>query len=642
MSAGPDWHHARAASGAADESLLQPLLENALVGIFLIRDGRIIRANRTLAELTGYSREDLAAMSGFLEVVVEDERSRVAEHHRRRTAGLEPESRYFTRIRRKDGTVVEVEVQAALTEVEGRPAVVGTMLDVTEQRRAAAALRESEALHQSVVESLPLALFRKDREGRYVFVNGRFCEAMGRPLEAIVGRTDYDLSPHELADKYRRDDRRVLENQQVFEDVEPHHRPDGSRYWIQIVKSPVFNARSEVVGVQGVFWDVTDRRRAEEELRRANARLAETEKMRALGQMAAGIAHDFNNALAGILGFAELLQQRSDLPDEARQWLGKIRTAAEDAGTVVRRMQSFARADADDDRRPVDLNELVTEVVELTRPRWSDEARRRGASIDVSFARGEAPTVSANPAELRAVLTNLMLNAVQALPAGGRIDLTTGRQGKTAFVCVRDNGVGMDEDTRSRCFEPFFTTKGVEGTGMGLAVCWAVARRHGGGISVESEPGRGSAFTLWLPVPAVGAGRAPAAAEPAGPTTGAPPGPLAVLVADDHPAVLSAVESLVRILGHDVTAARGGREAIDQLRARRFDVVITDLGMPDLDGRAVAQAAKDADPGLRVILLTGWGAELNAAGERPDGVDLVLAKPVTLDRLRASLSGVRR
>src|SRR5262249_26344733 len=234
----------------------------------------------------------------------------------------------------------------------------------------------------------------------------------------------------------------------------------------------------------------------------------------------------------------------------------------------------------------------------------------------------------------RMLLTNLVLNAVDAMPHGGTITLGAGVKARRVFLSVRDTGVGMDAESRRRCFDPFFTTKGVAGTGLGLTLSWSVAQRLGGGLNVVSELGHGSTFTLWLP--AVSAPTDSLTPE----QSSAPFASRRILLIDDQPEVAETLSGLLTYLGHHVVTTNDGWEGLSRLQHEPFDTVVTDLGMPGLDGRGVAQQAKQIAPQVRVILLTGWGEEMIANGDQPEGVDRVVAKPVSMDQLREVLAAV--
>ena len=297
---------------------------------------------------------------------------------------------------------------------------------------------------------------------------------------------------------------------------------------------------------------------------------------------------------------------------------------------------------------PVDINRLVQQVVDLTRARWSDMAQQRGIAIEMrTELAADLPAIMGAENEIREALTNLIFNAVDAMPDGGPLTLRTEsrRAGSVAgasgrrFVQVEviDAGVGMDEDTRRRCLEPFFSTKGERGTGLGLAMVYGTVQRHSAEIEIESAVGKGTTMRLSFAIPAT-----PAVGAAAATTVSAVP-PLRILIVDDDPLVLKSLRDTLEADGHVVTTADGGQAGIDAFLAARaqgnpFPVVITDLGMPYVDGRKVSTAIKTAAPGTIVLLLTGWGQRLVADGDIPPHVDRVLSKPPKLRELREALA----
>jgi CheY-like chemotaxis protein/anti-sigma regulatory factor (Ser/Thr protein kinase) len=292
---------------------------------------------------------------------------------------------------------------------------------------------------------------------------------------------------------------------------------------------------------------------------------------------------------------------------------------------------------------PVDLNTLVQQVVDLTRARWSDIPQQRGIVINLELALGQdLPPVAGIESEIREALINLVFNAVDAMPEGGKLTIRTKaseRPPKTGQVDVEvtDSGVGMDEETQRRCLEPFFTTKGERGTGLGLAMVYGVLQRHNAEIEMESAVAQGTTVRLRFPVP-------PPNAAPLSPSApGAMPRRLRILSVDDDPLLIKSLRDALEADGHAVVTANGGQEGIDAFRAaeerdEHFAVVITDLGMPYVDGRKVASAIKSDSPSTPVILLTGWGQRLLAEGDVPPHVDRVLNKPPKLKELRAALA----
>jgi len=367
-----------------------------------------------------------------------------------------------------------------------------------------------------------------------------------------------------------------------------------------------------------------------------------------LGQMTMGIAHDFNNLLTTILGHIELL--RSQIAAEAsvfaEDMLGQIRTverAASDGAALVGRIQQYIRHEKQEHFEPVSLRTLVEEVVTLTRPYWHNEPRRRGIRIELETDLQETPPIQGWPTELREVFVNLILNAVQAMPAGGFLRLRTlSDPTRGAVAEVEDTGVGMSARVRARIFEPLFTTKGEGGSGMGLTVSYGIVQEHNGVIEVESEPGRGTRFRLVFP-PArkrrerLGAETA-VGAESEPPAARGPARTLRILVVDDEPMVRTVTAKLLNLKGHTVTEATGGPEALALLDEAPFDVVVTDLSMPEMSGRELAAHVRRRCPDLPIVLLTGD----TDAQEDVEHLDAVVQKPFKLDALEATIQRVLR
>ncbi|MBI2877168.1 MAG: GAF domain-containing protein [Candidatus Tectomicrobia bacterium] len=401
----------------------------------------------------------------------------------------------------------------------------------------------------------------------------------------------------------------------------------------------------------------SDLQHAYDELRQTQHAVMRQERLRALGQMASGIAHDINNALSPIVGFSDLLLMRElNLPDRAKSYLKLINTAGTDIAQIVARMREFYRQREQQELLlPVNLNLLVLQGIDLTRPRWRDIPQERGIVIAMQTdLYQDPPPVRGIESEIREVLTNLILNAVDAMPAGGTVRIRTrvaaGQGGKKAeessldaILEVSDTGIGMDEETRHRCLEPFFSTKGELGTGLGLSMVFGAMQRHEGDIQIESEPGQGTTVRLVFPLCA-------SEADPPSfpPMEGGdrPRGTLRVLYIDDEPMLRILMKDMLESEGHTVEVADGGQAGLERFRAAQeqgkpFDVVITDLGMPYVDGRAVAHAIKRQSSITPVILLTGWGARRGAEGDLPMEIDAVLSKPPQLNEVREVLQWIR-
>ena len=387
--------------------------------------------------------------------------------------------------------------------------------------------------------------------------------------------------------------------------------------------------------------------RAYDDLRQTQQSVMQQERLRALGQMASGIAHDINNAISPVALYTEsLLETETNLSPQGRHYLEVIERAIDDVAATVARMREFYRQrEPQLSLSPIDANLVVRQVLDLTRARWSDMPQQRGIVIALRTQLADAlPMLPGSVGEIREALTNLVFNAVDAMPDGGTLSVRTSCTGaageaRQVRIEVGDTGIGMDENTHRRCLEPFFTTKGERGTGLGLAMVYGMMERHGASIDIVTAPGQGTAVRLDFPACAAGEG------EPAADAAHAVPPRLRILVVDDDPMVLKSLRDILEIDGHDVVSADGGQAGIDCFQAayerhEQFAVVITDLGMPHVDGRKVASAVRQCSPATPIIMLTGWGQRLAADSDYPEHVDCVLGKPPRLKELRRALNAV--
>jgi signal transduction histidine kinase len=388
--------------------------------------------------------------------------------------------------------------------------------------------------------------------------------------------------------------------------------------------------------------------KAYEELRRTQQVVVQQERLRALGQMASGVAHDVNNALSPIVAYSELLLNTlPDLPEVQRHYLQTINQAGGDIAQIVARMREFYRRRSETEELiEVDVNRTIGEVIELTRPRWRDLPQREGISIQIQpELETSLPLLLGDPPELREALINLVFNAVDALPQGGTITFITRSLSRPAAdrngdverqiqIEVRDNGVGMDEKTRQRCLEPFFSTKAQRGgTGLGLAMVYGMTQRHDGNIEIDSAPGCGTCIRLTFPIREKNStARGDTQIQTRSKRS------LNVLCIDDDAQVRQLLKDCLTHFNHRVMVASGGKQGMELFRTalskkQSYDVVITDLGMPDVDGHHVARTIKGESPGTPVIMMTGWGTTMRDDGETAPEVDAVIGKPPHMQEL---------
>ena len=374
-----------------------------------------------------------------------------------------------------------------------------------------------------------------------------------------------------------------------------------------------------------------DLEKAYKELSETQEQLVRSERLRALGEMAGGVAHDFNNILGSILGRAQLMMRATADPKLVKN-LNVIEQSALDGAAVVKRIQEFTRVHKSTNFQPVNLNQIVEDAIEQTKPMWKDHAQGHGLHIQIEKDLKSMTEVEGIASELREVLANIVLNSVDALTQGGYIGFITLEDAENVYIRITDNGMGMPEEVKRRIFDPFFTTKGKKGTGLGLSVAYGIISRHKGSIQVESEEGKGTVTTIRLPK------ASPATA--AKPTVLSPrlDRKLRSLVVDDDENIRSILNDILGLDGHQVTEADSGQSALDSFQSEKFDVIITDLGMPGMSGWEVAKFIKEKDPGMPVILISGWGGQIENERLKESKIDFMLSKPFNIEQIRAVLA----
>jgi signal transduction histidine kinase len=359
-----------------------------------------------------------------------------------------------------------------------------------------------------------------------------------------------------------------------------------------------------------------------QEVEASQQQLVQAERLSALGEMAAGVAHDFNNLLAVVVGRAEILLAKGQDPSVARD-IEIIRTAAWDGAHTVRRIQEFTRTRQTRPASPVNIPDLLRDVVELTKVRWKDEAQSRGISYEVVVEGGTSLPVAGISAELREVFMNLLINGLDAMPGGGQFIFRISHDANTVIIAAEDTGCGMSEETRRRVLEPFFTTKGARGTGLGLAVSWGIVKRHGGSIEITSAVGMGSIFTIRLPISAGDAAPVVGEATVRQARSGR------ILVIDDETEVRCVLRDMLTPCGHSVLEAESGEAGLALLDSEAVDVILTDISMPGMSGWDVATACQRRFPQIPLGFVTGWGDRLDEQETARAGVRFIVSKPFT-------------
>jgi PAS domain S-box-containing protein len=573
-----------------------------------------------------------ATFAAFMALVHPDDRGLVKD---RLGDALRRKEKYAVefRIRRPDGAVRWVAAYGQpICGDTGEPrALLGADMDITERKRAEEGLRESEQQYRTTLESMADPIHLIDEQLRIILMNRaflRWCGELGLG-DNIIGRNVFDVFPF-LSNAVREEYRLVFQTGETLISEETVEVGD-KEYVTETRKIPILD-HGRTVRVVTVVRDITAQRRLETERH-------QSEKLRALGQLAGGIAHDFNNQLAAIMGYGELLSHQLH-DEELRMYAAMIVRTAARSGDLTRQLLAFARK-GKYQSVPVDLHGLINEVAAML----SRTLHKRIAVKQVLTA--QPSTTAGDPAQLQSALLNLAINARDAMPNGGELTFATDvvtlgeaergagplppEPGRYVRLRVTDTGVGMNEETRKRLFEPFFTTKGPgKGTGMGLAAVYGTVVNHRGMVSVASEPGRGSTFTLYLPV--CDAEAVPGALLSGG-TRAAEPGH--ILLVDDEPAVREMAAAALRRMGYRVTTCGDGAEALAFYRQSWRDVgaVILDLVMPRLNGCDTFMAMREINPGIRAILSSGHALDNEAHSLVDDGTVEFIEKPFHLDEL---------
>lgn len=376
---------------------------------------------------------------------------------------------------------------------------------------------------------------------------------------------------------------------------------------------------------------------AYESLRSTQDQVVSAGRLTALGEMAAGIAHDFNNVLNGVLGRSQLIQHELRKDDVSLErigaWTELIEKLSLQAAETVRRIQEFSLIRRDRPTQAVALADVASLAIRLTEPKWREESRSHGLNIEIMAELEDTPPIAGNLQELSQAVSNLIFNAVEAMPNGGRITVRTFTRDGSVCIEATDDGTGMSAETRERLFEPFYTTKS-SGQGLGMSVVYGIVNRFGGEVEVESELGRGTCIRLRFPSLEVAI--EPVAESPAEAAELARPA--RVLVVDDEQQNCDVCREILEYAGHEVDAVDSGAKALELLGRHTYDVVITDLSMPGLSGWDVARSVKTSWPDTRVMLLSGWGTQQDEAKVQDAGIDLVMSKPVDIDALVHSVS----
>ena len=498
-------------------------------------------------------------------------------------------------------------------------------------RRLGVRNRELSAANQfleSILNHVPEGICCLDAEGGIVRMNAG--------MEAFHGARSAALTASSPAVFFQNPE--LFEN--LFEKVKENDyarlsdvkllQADGSLHPTDVFLTKVAVEEESLSGYLFIVYDIAEKKAFAEQILRA-------EKLAAMGTMAGGVAHDFNNLLMTILGNTQLLLLQVS-EDQFRRRLLNVEEAVQEAAKTLRRLQVFSapKSEHQSRARAVEVNEILRDVAELTRPQWKNTLEKQGLTIDLRLELGHRCFAVIHTSDLREILTNLVLNAVDAMPEGGSLTLSSRREGAEVVLEVSDTGVGIPENVQRRIFDPFYTTKGVGNSGLGLSVAWNLVNQYGGDIRVVSEAGKGSAFQIRLPATEAREEETVPAALPV------PRSPRRILIVDDDLEVLRLLRDMIRLSGYKAVAINDGQEAMRIIDQEKFDLVLTDLGMPVVSGWDISRKVKETNPSTPVVLVTGWGAQYEQEDLSKRGIDLILSKPLGYDKLQEVLGNLMK
>jgi PAS domain S-box-containing protein len=612
----------------ASETRYREVVEKANDIIYLTDEKGIVGlVNAAATRIIGYSEDELIGKH-YLDLVAEDYKEQVREFYVLQFVERLSDTYHEVPIVTKHGETVWLGQNVRLVMAGDRIAGYQVIArDITDRKKAQDALRQSEEKYRIIFENSPLGVFHFDSNGVLTACNDNFSRIIGAPKERVIGGNLLT----------------GLKNLEVVEAVKkalsgeighfegPYRSVSGDKITpLKAYFGPILNTDGVCVGGIGIVEDTTD-------LNKAKDLQIQAERLKAVADLASGVAHNFNNLLQIIMGGAQLASvnlQLGDIPKINRH-LEQILESSRFGAETVKRLQSFANLHSD----PVtagsdvfDLSDLVRQAVEMTKPWWKTTPEREGITVKLNLDLVNGCVIQGKQSELFEVVVNLIKNAAEALPQGGDINVKTSVSGRTVAFRVDDTGVGIHQGNLTKVFDPFWTTKGENGTGMGLAVSYGIVTRHGGTISADSVEGHGSTFVVNLPI-------AKGFSDRSEPPLNDFNLELKILVIDDMQLLLSMLKEGLTEYGQTVLTSLSGREGLELFKHQEVDLVICDLGMPELNGWQVGKAIKNicrekGVPKPPFILLTGWAGQFDEEQKMNEsGVDAIVEKPVDIKKL---------
>ena len=628
------------------KDFLEKVIETIGDGLLICDEkGKILSVNSALERMYGFTRKQMIGQHTSMFTLMEAKTlrqeilGRIAELFEKGNVS------YESVFRGKGGRLVEVECNNSMIRGDAGNYIGGVSIfrDISERKKAAKEIRESKEFLEKVIENSRDGILITDEKGHIISANSAIEQLSNFNKDELLGKHISVLTIKDNAVRSKIIEKTAELFEKGFASYESVHQlKDGTTITLDCLSSLVKDDEGNPIAGVSILRDTTERRKMEEQL-------LQSEKLKSLGELAGGVAHNFNNILAVILGRTQLLrrstetapgkQERRRLTSELRKSLEIIEKASLDGADTVRRIQEFSRERNDDKKFTViDVNEVIEHTLEFTKVRWHDEAGSKGIKIPIEKELTPLPPVLGSASELREVFINLINNAFDAMPQGGKISIRTFTDDGHVVSVVEDTGVGIPRDSLDKIFDPFFTSKGAQFTGLGLSSSYGIINGHHGTITADSIEGKGTRFTITLPVLEKERCEEENKIEP-------PAGEMEkakILVIDDEEDVRELISDILTDGGHEVEIAADGINGLELFKEKEFDLVFTDLGMPGMSGWQVARAIKDMSGKIPVGVISGWDIVLEESEMKERGVDFVAHKPFKVDHiLRLVREGIK-
>jgi PAS domain S-box-containing protein len=586
-----------------------------------------------MVKMSGFSKEDmLGKHASILTIDDKEMRKKILEDQ----AELFEKgfATYEAVYKSNGGRYIDVECTSSMIKNEKGDYIAGVSIirDISDRKRVEKEIKKTKEFLENVIESSRDGIVITDENGNILSVNSAMENMCRFNKNELIGE---HISIFAAEDKSTIE--KLIEKMEElfkkgFTTYETMHKTKEDSYInVECNSSMIKDEKGNYIAGVNIIRNITERKKMEQQL-------LQSEKLKSLGELAGGVSHDFNNVLAAILGRIQLLRMNTETPlgkqerrksmHDLKKGLEVIEKAAKDGAETVRRIQEFSRRrTADKDFEQVDINELIDNALEFTKMRWKDDAESKGIEIVIQKDFFSLPPTTGSGAELREVFTNLINNALDAMPQGGNISIKSFKENNSICVKIKDTGTGIPKTLHDKIFDPFFTTKGVQSTGLGLSVSYGIINRHRGTITVDSIEGEGTTFTIKLPISerTIKEEKVEFKQEDQRKAR--------ILVIEDEEEVRNVLKDILTGAGHEVEITGDGLQGIEIFEKKDFDLVFTDLGMPVVSGWQVAEKIKSINKRVPVALITGWNVELKESEMKKSGVDLIVYKPFEVNQV---------